>query len=362
MDLLPRTDIGDKITSDLVSKIGDKNWKIRKEGLDETAAIISEAKFITANISDLPLALKGRLGDSNKILVQQTLTILQQLATAMGPGLKQHVKTLGIPVITVLGDSKPNVRMAAMTTLQAWVEQTGMKEWLEGEDLSEELKRENPFLRQELLGWLAEKLPTLRTVPGDLMLCVPQLYACLEDRNGDVRKKAQDALPTFMMHLGYDKMEKATGKLKSASKDQVLAMLEKARAVMPAKPAPPPKAGGGKGPAEPSRAASASRQPAGEDFVDSKPEVKKVRGGAPGKKPPSPPEEPVPPPPSKDKDSNASKKPPGKGKAAASSQQGAAGKKPAAKSVKDEEDRSGPIFILIPNAKEQRIKEEKQLK
>lgn len=38
--------------------------------------------------------------------VQQTLTILQQLATAMGPGLKQHVKALGISIVTVLGDSK----------------------------------------------------------------------------------------------------------------------------------------------------------------------------------------------------------------------------------------------------------------
>lgn len=37
-----------------------------------------------------------------------------------------------------------------MTTLNSWVEQTGMKEWLEGEDLSEELKKENPFLRQEV--------------------------------------------------------------------------------------------------------------------------------------------------------------------------------------------------------------------
>ncbi|XP_040894038.1 cytoskeleton-associated protein 5 isoform X2 [Toxotes jaculatrix] len=325
MDLLPRADISDKITSDLVSKIGDKNWKIRKEGLDEAAAIISEAKFITTNIGELALALKGRLSDSNKILVQQTLTILQQLATAMGPGLKQQVKALGIPVITVLGDSKVNVRAAAMTTLQAWVEQTGMKDWLEGEDLSEELKRENPFLRQEVLGWLAEKLPTLRTVPGDLMLCVPQLYACLEDRNGDVRKKAQDALPTFMMHLGYDKMTKATGKLKPASKDQVLAMLEKARALMPAKPAAPAKAGGGKGSAEPSRAASASRSQAASEDFDSKPEVKKVRGGVAAKK-------------------------------------GAAAKKPPVKGLKDDEDRSGPIFILVPNAKEQRIKEEKQLK
>uniref|UniRef100_A0AAQ4PNR4 Cytoskeleton associated protein 5 n=1 Tax=Gasterosteus aculeatus aculeatus TaxID=481459 RepID=A0AAQ4PNR4_GASAC len=325
MDLLPRTDISDKITCDLLSKIGDKNWKIRKEGLDETAAIISEAKFITANLGDLPLALKARLCDSNKILVQQTLSILQQLSTAMGPGLKQHVKALGFPVITVLGDSKANVRAAAMTTLQAWVEQTGMKEWLEGEDLSEELKKENPFLRQEVLGWLAEKLPALRAVPGDLMTCVPQLYSCLEDRNGDVRKKAQDALPTFMMHLGYDKMDKAAGKLKTASRDQVVGMLEKARAVMPAKPAAPAKAGGGRGSAEPSRA------------------------------PPSPPVEPS-------KDSNASKKPLSKGKATASSQQVAAGKKLAVKIQKDDEDKSGPIFILVPNSKEQRIKEEKQLK
>uniref|UniRef100_A0A3P9H9A6 Cytoskeleton associated protein 5 n=1 Tax=Oryzias latipes TaxID=8090 RepID=A0A3P9H9A6_ORYLA len=312
MDLLPRSDISDKITSDLVSKIGDKNWKIRKEGLDEAAAIISEAKFIKPTIGELPFALKGRLADSNKILVQQTLSILQQLAAAMGPGLKQHVKSLGIPIITVLGDSKANVRSAALTTLQAWVDQTGMKDWLEGEDLSEELKRENPFLRQEVLGWLAEKLPALRTVPGDLMLCVPQLYTCLEDRNGDVRKKAQDALPTFMMHLGYDKMNKATGKLKPASKDQVVAMLEKARAVMPAKPAAPAKAGGGKGSAD--LGGTASEHP------DGKPEVKKIRGGA-----------------------------------------GPGTKKPAAKGLK-EEDKSGPIFIFVPNAKEQRIKEEKQLK
>lgn len=72
----------------------------------------------------------------------------------------------------------------------------------------------NLFFFWQLLGWLAEKLPTLRSTPTDLSLCVPHLYSCLEDRNGDVRKKAQDALPFFMMHLGYEKMAKATGKLK----------------------------------------------------------------------------------------------------------------------------------------------------
>uniref|UniRef100_A0A8C7H2U5 Cytoskeleton associated protein 5 n=1 Tax=Oncorhynchus kisutch TaxID=8019 RepID=A0A8C7H2U5_ONCKI len=325
MDLLPRTDISDKITQDIVDKVGDKNWKIRKEGLDEVAAVISEAKFIQPSIGELPMALKGRLNDSNKILVQQTLTILQQIAVAMGPALKQHVKNLGMPIITVLGDGKTNVRAAAMTTLQAWVEQTGMKDWLEGEDLSEELKRENPFLRQEVLGWLAEKLPAMRTVPSDLMLCVPYLYSCLEDRNGDVRKKAQDALPIFMMHLGYEKMLKATGKLKPSSKEPVSALLEKARAVMPAKLAPPPGKAGA---------------------------AKSVSGGAPAANFVS----------CSDNVSVLSCKPPHF--SPLSHCQGVLGKKaPVTKATaKDEEDRSGVIFILVPNGKEQRIKEEKGLK
>lgn len=62
----------DKITAELVSKIGDKNWKIRKEGLDEVTNIINDAKFIEPNIGELPAALKSRLNDSNKILVSSS--------------------------------------------------------------------------------------------------------------------------------------------------------------------------------------------------------------------------------------------------------------------------------------------------
>lgn len=52
--------------------------------------------------------------------------------------------------LLILSSIQNNVRAAALATVNAWAEQTGMKEWLEGEDLSEELKRENPFLRQEV--------------------------------------------------------------------------------------------------------------------------------------------------------------------------------------------------------------------
>lgn len=53
----------------MLTKMGDKNWKVRKEGLDEVAAILNEAKFVTGNLGGLPEALKLRLTDSNKILV-----------------------------------------------------------------------------------------------------------------------------------------------------------------------------------------------------------------------------------------------------------------------------------------------------
>ncbi|KAI5101926.1 cytoskeleton-associated protein 5 [Silurus meridionalis] len=327
VDLLPRTDICDKITSDMLSKLGDKNWKLRKEGLEEVTAVISEAKFIKPNIGELPVALKARLTDSNKILVQQTLSILQQIATAMGPALKQHVKGLGFPIITVFTDSKTAVRAAGLATLNAWVDQTGMKEWLEGEDLAEELKKENPFLRQELLGWLTEKLPTVRSVPSDFALVIPHLYSCLEDRNADVRKKAQDALPVFMMHLGYDKMNKAAAKLKPTSKDQLVGLLEKARSAIPAKPAAPTKVA-------PSKAA-----PASTSIV--KPPVA---------------------PPVSDKAVPPSETPPAelkKPKQAAAPKTKALVKKPPGKV---EEERNGPIFVVVPNGKEQRIKEEKSLK
>ncbi|XP_072905784.1 cytoskeleton-associated protein 5 isoform X4 [Hemitrygon akajei] len=331
-DLLPRTDIGDKITSDLVSKLGDKNWKVRKEGLDELSTILNEAKLIQPNIGELPGVLKGRLNDSNKILVQQTLTILQQMATAMGPNIRQHVKILGIPIISVLGDSRNNNRAAALATLNLWVEKTGMKEWLDGEDLSEELKKENPFLRQELLGWLAEKLPTLRSVPSDLMLCLPHLYSCLEDRNGDVRKKAQDALPTFMMHLGYEKMYKAAGKLKPASKDQVVTALEKAQAIVPSKPAAPAKM------SSKSNAAAARPPSAASARVNSA---------------------------STNDETDAFKSDTKKSKAVgvASKVKSAPNKKvPSKPNLKDDDDKSGPIFIIVPNAKEQRVKDERALK
>lgn len=71
-----------------------------------------------------------------------------------------------------------------------------------------------PVVFSQLLGWLAEKLPTCKKLPAELQECIPYLFACMEDRNADVRKKAQDALLPFMIHTGYEAMLRHAGKLK----------------------------------------------------------------------------------------------------------------------------------------------------
>lgn len=48
----------------------------------------------------------------------------------------------------------------------------------------------------------------------ELSMCVPLLFACLEDRAADVRKRAGDCVLPFMLHLGYESMHKQMDKLK----------------------------------------------------------------------------------------------------------------------------------------------------
>ncbi|PKK20936.1 cytoskeleton-associated protein 5 [Columba livia] len=221
-------DIGDRITPELVSKLQGKNWMIQREGLEEVAGILQDARLIQPNIGELPRALRACLCNPNPTLVQMALRVLQQLSTAMGSNIKQHMKDLGFPLIALFRESKSSTRAAALAAVNAWAAQINILEWLEGQDISEGPGEGVPSQKQVLVQWLAEQLPTLKSAPLDLLRCVPHLYSSLQDSNRDVQTASQAALPFFIMHLGFEKMIEATSQLKAAAKDHVLAILENA--------------------------------------------------------------------------------------------------------------------------------------
>ncbi|XP_011648021.1 protein mini spindles isoform X1 [Pogonomyrmex barbatus] len=240
-ELIPRVDINAQITETLLTELADKNWKVRNEALQKVNTLLAEAKFIKPNIGDLPQGLALRLVDSNSKIAQAALGICEMLATAIGPPVKQHVRTLFPGFLQCLGDSKNWIRAAAISCINTCGDQCGYKEFFDGEMIGDALKTGSPMLRSELWSWLAQKLPliTVKQIPKEeLLVCLPYLYANLEDRNSDVRKNAQEAVLGFMIHLSYEAMARNTEKLKPGSRTVVIAALDKARPSLPVKPLP----------------------------------------------------------------------------------------------------------------------------
>lgn len=240
-DLLPRVDISPMITEALITEISDKNWKTRNEGLIKFQAILNENKLLKANLGELPPILAQRLIDSNAKIAQTAVEICQQLATAMGPACKQHVRVLFPGILRGLGDNKAYLRAACITCINTWGDQCGYKEFFDGEMFADALKNGTPALKTEVWGWMADKLPNMPPKSinkEELVACLPHLYANICDRNADVRKNANECVLGIMMHMGYDAMMKAMDKQKPASKKDIQAALDKARPNLPVKPLP----------------------------------------------------------------------------------------------------------------------------
>lgn len=240
-DLIPRVDISPQITEALLIEMSDKNWKTRNEGLIKVQNMLNENKLIKSSLGDLPQILAQRLVDSNAKIAQTALEICQQLAVAIGPPCKIHVRTLFPGFLRGLGDGKAFIRSACITCINTWGDECGYKEFFESEMIGDALKSGSPALKTEVWGWLSEKLPPLppKSVPKDeLVAILPHLYANICDRNADVRKNANEAILGIMIHIGYEAMMKAMDKQKPASKKDIQAALDKARPNLPLKPLP----------------------------------------------------------------------------------------------------------------------------
>ncbi|XP_050682742.1 protein mini spindles [Leptidea sinapis] len=236
-----RTDLAPLITDTLVGELNDKNWKVRNEALDKLKAIITNSSPIKSSLGELPQSLVARLIDSNTKLAQSALQICEMLAAAMGPKCKHHVRTFFPAFFQAFGDNKQWIRSAAISCVDAWCREAGAGAAFDGEMIHDALKTGSPVLRAALFQWLADKLPDVaaRSFPREeLAVCVPLLFACLEERGADVRRAANECVLPFMLHLTYEAMHKQLDKLKPGSKTVVLAALDKARPNLPVTPLP----------------------------------------------------------------------------------------------------------------------------
>ena len=204
-------------------------------------------------VGEIGQVLKARVTDTNKAVQVLALDIVSRIATGMNKPFEKHTRFFALPVATALSDQKVHIRAAAIQAL------TSIATACEGVDsmvngLGTALETPNPVQRSSLLTWIADWFKDHKGGPGlDLQPWAAPVVACLEDRNGDVRKGAQAVLPLVIAGIGFDRVMRETSSLKPASRSMVVPLIQAARASAPAPSTPVTK---------PPPAATATAEPA----------------------------------------------------------------------------------------------------
>ncbi len=226
-DLVPRVNINGQVTDALLVRFNDASWKVRKEALDECAAMLQSAAMrIKYTGHELFTALKGRYLDSNKNLTVQALELTAAFAEAMGSAFDKPFKTIMLaPLLQCLADAKPQVRQAGLKALDKALLVCPLNGILAA--IPTALAPDSPNLRRELMTWIASG--PLTGCKEELLDLVGPVTLCLQDRSGDVRKAAQLLLAAMLDVLSVEAMKRACTEQQPKFLPSLTPILEAAR-------------------------------------------------------------------------------------------------------------------------------------
>lgn len=230
-ELVPRVDLDRLVPATAIARMGDANWKERKEGLEEVLAVVNANSRLKGNMAELANALKMRCSDSNIMCKSMALDAIAKIATAMNKHFEPQARILAGPITQVLADAKAPVRASATTALTAIAEQVGAGPLLPGIATVVEGKAANPMLKQELFAWLANWFESHPPEKGmDLAPLALPCVQCLDDKLAAVRKASQACLPFIIMRAGYKHVIEQTNQLKTASKNTAIPLIDAVKA------------------------------------------------------------------------------------------------------------------------------------
>ncbi|KAL5568082.1 hypothetical protein UlMin_024657 [Ulmus minor] len=209
LDGLPREDISGKITPTLLKGLESTDWKVRLESIEAVNKILEEAnkRIQPTGTAELFGALRGRLYDSNKNLVMQTLTTLGNVALAMGPAVEKSSKGILSDVLKCIGDNKKHMRECTLTTLDSWlsaVHLDKMVPYIATALTDSKLGAEG---RKDLFEWLSKQLSGLNDFADAAQLLKPAT-AAMTDKSSDVRKAAEACFTEILRVSGQETIEK----------------------------------------------------------------------------------------------------------------------------------------------------------
>mmetsp|Transcript_41681 Transcript_41681/g.67622 ORF Transcript_41681/g.67622 Transcript_41681/m.67622 type:complete len:1327 (-) Transcript_41681:170-4150(-) len=227
MDSLPRTDISNMITAELLKEFGEKDWKSRAKAIEDFLGILTSAsnRIAPTGLGDLVAKLKAVNKDSNTNLSQKAMLATGQFAYALGAGASLPAKTLLPVILSNLADNKKTVRDAALAAMDKFVEALTFTAVLDY--VPKYMTVEASVGRAALLQWLSKFFNSNEKF--DLQPLVKPLIMCLQDKTVDVRAAAEALLPFFVRAVGFEAVRKETKDLPQAARLALDPILEKHR-------------------------------------------------------------------------------------------------------------------------------------
>ncbi|KAF3582062.1 hypothetical protein DY000_02029390 [Brassica cretica] len=227
LDSLPREDISSKITPELLKGFESPDWKMRLESIEAVNKILEDAnkRIQPTGTGELFGGLRGRLLDSNKNLVMQTLTTIGGVASAMGPTVEKASKGILSDVLKCLGDNKKHMRECTLAALDLWLGAVHLDKMIPYVIIALTDGKMGAEGRKDLFDWLTKQLAGLSDFVDAIHLLKPASTA-MTDKSADVRKAAEGCISEIVRVSGQETLEK---NIKNIQGPALALVLEKVR-------------------------------------------------------------------------------------------------------------------------------------
>lgn len=199
---VPRTDISGRLNDNFMNNLNDANWKSRAAALEEIGAILKGANNqIAPNVGDLFKGLSARFADANRNVAATALNVAGDVALAIGPPIEKVGRAALADVVKYFGDSKKNVREAALRACTCWVNAAGLAKVLPtiAEKFQEHSTKITAEGKKEVIEWCVTICD--RDDATDDAACASIVHLCavgLMDKSTEARK-ASGALMEAML-------------------------------------------------------------------------------------------------------------------------------------------------------------------
>merc|ERR1712156_1062871 len=119
--LVPRKDLSKEL-AEPSKKLSDKNWKVRKEGIDEIEEVLKGAggRMKPSVPGALWTNLRAMMKDTNKNLTVFACRLIATIVQAGGPKFLKQTKEILPAVFPTAGDQKKPVAAAAGECVKIW--------------------------------------------------------------------------------------------------------------------------------------------------------------------------------------------------------------------------------------------------